>query len=170
MSEPWGIASVSCPSALSAVAATSPAYAVLVLRISESPTRTSAQMQNSMVGVYLPASRMAMVEQRKSLPQAVPSSIWITSTLVESPLTVSKDLFSGSALKCTDVVTFRWAMGGSGCGTYVVAAEVVHGGLGKLLRVSQWSSRGGVRSRQVGTARRAPKLVCVFPSLSVEPV
>ena len=47
------------------------------------------------------------------------------------------DLFSGPALENTDAVSRRWALRGSGYVTYVVAAEVVHRGLGKLRRVSQ---------------------------------
>lgn len=45
-----------------------PAYATCELRMSESP-----------------ASRMAMVEQRKSFPQAVPSSIYMESQYVDFP-------------------------------------------------------------------------------------
>lgn len=55
------------------------AYACWSLRISESP-----------------ASRMAMVEQRKSLPQAVPSSIYTDIQVSKSePSKVKKDFFAG---------------------------------------------------------------------------
>lgn len=86
-----------------------------------------------------PASRMAMVEQRKSLPQAVPSSICITDSsqpFGPSKVSIAESFFSGlqsiNVLQSQNQSSFaRHAifLSSIGCGTYVVAGEVVDGGL-----------------------------------------
>lgn len=89
-----------------------------------------------------------MVEQRKSLPQAVPNSICFTDMLVDSPPKSCSDLFSGPALGEHELSRSISSLGhenGSGCGTYVVAREMVDRGLGKhgvvlKLRLSQGRS------------------------------
>ena len=79
-----------------------------------------------------PASRMAMVEQRKSLPQAVPSSICVDTLVCSSPKSCS-DLFSEPTLRVYPVSQCISSLGHEriGVGTYVVAREVVDGGLGQ---------------------------------------
>jgi hypothetical protein len=105
---------------------------------------------------------MAMVEQRKSLPQAVPSSICITGKSssqskwsLQSLSCCRESFFSGlqsiNVLQSDDESSFaRHAifciLFSIGCGTYVVAGEVVHGGLaehGVVLEL-RLAERGGV--------------------------
>lgn len=91
-------------------------YAVLVVRISESPVGKLALNLNryTVFEGHLPASRMDMVAQRKSLPQAVPNSICIYHILVESPPKSKKTSSQGQPSENTRGISSLGHENGSG--------------------------------------------------------
>jgi hypothetical protein len=120
-----------------------------------------------------PASMMAMVEQRKSLPQAVPSSICITEKAQVShdcPSKVSRAESFFSGLQSINVLqslqmkllrkTCDFFVLSIGCGTYVVAGEVVHGGLAEHgvvleLRLAERGSVAGAEGLKGGLVTKS---------------